>query len=368
VSNRRIEVGWTPRRSLKEVLALDHPYVRRQGAERCTAERGAAASSHDLRFWRAATRRHWTESALGRLRLALLPVITVGVLTTAQGFIARVQHFEAVSTSHPVPIAARIENFVRAAVNFPSAPAPSAYDVEMQMAPSVLLDRWNPLIESASRQFGVPQSWIRTVMRMESGGRTMSSATQPITSRAGAMGLMQVMPGTYAEMRRQYGLGVNAYDPRDNVYAGAAYLRWLHGKYGFPAMFAAYNDGPGHYEESVQRGDTLPDETRNYVNRISAILGDGTKRSGRSHGRTVLLTRPNGERVSIEAGDIVTVRPALPGEYAADVRAVIAVGSEHQGVRETAADVEAALHTPRPIHLAEAGRLRRVSVSFTSRS
>ncbi|MGD0192863.1 MAG: lytic transglycosylase domain-containing protein [Rhizomicrobium sp.] len=298
------------------------------------------------------------------MRLAILPLIAAGVLMAGQTFIGRVQYFDAVSTSHPMPFVAAIEKFVYAARGVAPSPRPSAYDAEMQMSRSALLDRWNPLIEAASRQFGIPQSWIRTVMRMESAGRTMSSVTQPITSRAGAMGLMQVMPGTYAEMRQQYRLGRNAYDPHDNVYAGAAYLRWLHGKYGFPAMFAAYNDGPGHLEQHMQHGETLPDETRNYLNRISAILGGGPARFGR--GRTVLLTRPNGEPVLIAAADVATVRPALPGEYAPLVRAVITVGREHQGVRENAAEVEAALS--RPVHMAEIERPRRISVSYLTRS
>ena len=111
-------------------------------------------------------------------------------------------------------------------------------------------------------------------MRQESGGRTMLAENLPIVSAAGAMGVMQVMPGTYTEMAAQYGLGANPYNPRDNIYAGAAYLKWLHVKYGYPAMFAAYNDGPGNIEDHLHRGRALPAETRGYIAEIAKSLGD----------------------------------------------------------------------------------------------
>jgi len=89
---------------------------------------------------------------------------------------------------------------------------------------------------------------------------------------AGAMGLMQVMPGTYDEMRAQYGLGADPYDPHDNIFAGAAYLSFLHRKYGNPQMFAAYNDGPGNYEQYLHGARALPQETVAYLAAITARL------------------------------------------------------------------------------------------------
>ena len=84
------------------------------------------------------------------------------------------------------------------------------------------------MITEASQRFHVPKAWIRAVMRQESGGRTMLGEDQPIVSRAGAIGLMQVMPATYGEMAEQHKLGADPFDARDNIMAGAAYLRWLH--------------------------------------------------------------------------------------------------------------------------------------------
>ena len=124
----------------------------------------------------------------------------------------------------------------------------SAFEKEQKLSPAQLMDRWAPFIKEASRRFGVAETWIRAVMRLESGGRTALDDKKPITSHAGAMGIMQVMPETYQEMRRQHGLGADPNDPHDNVLAGTAYLSWLYGKYGYPKLFAAYNAGPGTVE------------------------------------------------------------------------------------------------------------------------
>ncbi|TIV75259.1 MAG: lytic transglycosylase domain-containing protein, partial [Mesorhizobium sp.] len=66
------------------------------------------------------------------------------------------------------------------------------------------LGKWHRFVSEASQRFRVPESWIYAVMDAESGGRTMLDG-HLITSRAGAMGLMQVMPKTYDEMRAEQG-------------------------------------------------------------------------------------------------------------------------------------------------------------------
>lgn len=129
-------------------------------------------------------------------------------------------------------------------------------------------DRWRAFITEASLRFGVPEAWIRAVMQAESGGRTMLDG-RPITSRAGAMGLMQVMPDTYEEMRRAHGLGTDPHDPRDNILAGTAYLRAMYDRYGFPGLFAAYNAGPERYDDYLHDGRPLPAETRAYLATIA---------------------------------------------------------------------------------------------------
>jgi hypothetical protein len=79
---------------------------------------------------------------------------------------------------------------------------------------------------------------------------------------------MQVMPQTYQALRMQYGLGRNAYDPHDNILAGAAYLRQMYERYGYPSLFAAYNAGPKRLDGFLMHGQSLPQETVAYVQNI----------------------------------------------------------------------------------------------------
>ena len=126
------------------------------------------------------------------------------------------------------------------------------------------VDRWNDLIGEASRRFGVPDNWIRSVIWAESRGETTLGG-RPITSPAGAMGLMQIMPDTWTYLRHRYDLGVDAYDPHDNIFAGTAFLAELYRKYGYPNLFAAYNAGPSRLDDFLQAGLPLPNETRGYL-------------------------------------------------------------------------------------------------------
>src|SRR5882724_8376095 len=192
-------------------------------------------------------------------------------------------------------------------------PAPiSAFALEQGMTPSQLLRRWDGTIAQASQRFSVPQPWIRAVMVAESGGRTMSDENRPIVSSAGAMGLMQLMPDTYRDMRAQYGLGPDPQNPHDNIFAGTAFLHRLFVAYGFPTMFSASNDGSGNLEFRLLHGELLPRETRDYVADITRALLTG----GHAYGVKVKFTRPDGSPVTINSGTIISVRAALPGEYA----------------------------------------------------
>jgi soluble lytic murein transglycosylase-like protein len=121
-------------------------------------------------------------------------------------------------------------------------------------------------IAEAAQRFGVPESWIYAVVRVESAGRIGA------VSSAGAMGLMQLMPGTLARQRTRFGLGADPFEPRDNIMAGTSYLREMYDSYGAPGFLAAYNAGPGRYEQLRDRGRPLPAETRAYVARIAPML------------------------------------------------------------------------------------------------
>ncbi len=202
---------------------------------------------------------------------------------------------------------------------------PSAYDAEAAMSSVQLLNRWDSIISEASDRFHVPKAWIRAVMAHESGGRTMLGKDQPIISHAGAVGLMQVLPETYDEMAVAHKLGANPFDARDNIMAGTAYLRWLHQKYGYPAMFAAYNAGPGKLEDHLEHGVRLPAETRAYVGGITRML-----HADKSGLELVKFTRPDGATVKIDPTQVTAVRAPLPGEYGDSVKSVLTLGHHRQ--------------------------------------
>ena len=147
--------------------------------------------------------------------------------------------------------------------------APLCATANAQTVPAEQPSRVDPcaaFIAEAAQRFGVPEHWIRAVMRVESAGDVWA------ISSAGAMGLMQIMPATWADLRARHRLGANSYDPRDNILAGTAYLREMHDRYGSPGFLAAYNAGPGRYEEYLS-GRPLPAETRAYVAALAPVIG-----------------------------------------------------------------------------------------------
>ena len=129
-------------------------------------------------------------------------------------------------------------------------------------------------VEEASQRFLIPSPWIWAVMKVESAGVARA------LSNKGAMGLMQLMPDTWTMLRQQHGLGDDPYDPRDNILAGASYLRDLHHRYGEGGFLAAYNAGPRRYEEHLSGRRTLPTETIDYVSKVSRLIGLGALPDG----------------------------------------------------------------------------------------
>ena len=132
-------------------------------------------------------------------------------------------------------------------------------------------------IAEAAARFAIPEPWIRAVIAVESAGDPRA------VSHAGAMGLMQVMPGTWAALRQQHALGDDPFDPRDNILAGTAYLRAMLDRYGNTgAMLAAYHAGPGRYDAYLQTGRVLPAETRAYVAALAPLIGGAAASGGPS--------------------------------------------------------------------------------------
>jgi soluble lytic murein transglycosylase-like protein len=160
----------------------------------------------------------------------------------------------------PMPIDAR-RVVIRAALLLPPICTPAAAAAQPE--------RHNyaaPVAEAAQR-FGIPELWIWRVMHAESRGRIGA------VSHAGAMGLMQIMPATWASLTARHRLGSDPFDPRANILAGAAYLRAMWDRYGdVRLMLAAYNAGPGRADAYVAGRRGLPAETRAYVAKIAPEL------------------------------------------------------------------------------------------------
>lgn len=197
-------------------------------------------------------------------------------------------------------------------------------------------------VAEASRRFDMPELWIREVMRQESGGRTTLNG-RPIVSKAGAMGLMQVMPGTYDEMRRKHGLGSDPFEPHDNIVAGTAYLREMYNLFGAPGFLGAYNCGPGCYGDYLAGRRTLPQETRQYI----ASVGPRLNRTPGPNGSDIVTASLP------PAGPAVTLAPIpIPIPIAEAPRVVTPEPSPVIVPTTIPAAVPAPLATAAPVHTA----------------
>lgn len=158
---------------------------------------------------------------------------------------------------------------------FATTPAATAQAQDVPLTAQSANDPIADHVSEAAQRFGIPEHWIRAVMQAESAGDSAA------ISSAGAIGLMQVMPDTWAELRLRYALGDDPFLPRDNILAGTAYLREMLDRYGnVGAMLAAYNAGPARYDEYLSSARRLPAETRAYVAALVPLLGGGPLADG----------------------------------------------------------------------------------------
>ncbi|MEJ1967044.1 MAG: lytic transglycosylase domain-containing protein [Rhizomicrobium sp.] len=135
-------------------------------------------------------------------------------------------------------------------------------------APVVAPNSYSTFIAEASQRFGIPGSWLRAVMTVESAGNPHA------VSPKGAIGLMQLMPDTWSALRIQYHLGNDPFDPHDNILGGAAYLRELFDRFGASSFLAAYNAGPKRFQDYLAGLRPLRDETKRYVSTLAQMLPD----------------------------------------------------------------------------------------------
>lgn len=176
----------------------------------------------------------------------------------------------------------------------------------------------NPFPETFNRYAArndIPSTWATAVARQESAFWVRAR------SRAGALGLMQLMPATARQTARQHGLALQQltalYEPRTNIALGSAYLGEMYRRFGNNRVFAtaAYNAGPHRVERWLKdRGqlpldiwiETIPfDETRNYVQNVLAFGVIYDQRAGRQarllsdQERALLALNQSGDRESL---------------------------------------------------------------------
>jgi hypothetical protein len=229
-------------------------------------------------------------------------------------------------------------------------------------------DPWGPYVVEASRRFDIPDRWIRAVMHVESGGYQFRADGALTTSPVGAMGLMQLMPETYDEVRARYNLSDDAFDPHNNILAGTAYIREMYDAFGSPGFLAAYNAGPARLEDYLTHNRPLPDETRRYVYMIGSRIA-GTYPQTRSPAEQLAVNQipidiPAGPRYQRHATYALAARERRRHDaqtrYAALERHVSGHGHGPAPVEVAEAP------EPRPVHLAMATATHRSGLHFIS--
>lgn len=166
-----------------------------------------------------------------------------------------------------VPVRADIYRYVdsQGIIHFTNTPTVPGYSIYMREAPVPstrgLPGQYEGYISAAARKHGVSPSLIRAVIKVE------SNFNPRAVSRAGACGLMQIMP----ETGKTLGI-VDLFDPKENIFGGTQYLKELLTQFqgSLPLALAAYNAGP----DKVQSRNGIPriPETRSYVRRVMRYL------------------------------------------------------------------------------------------------
>lgn len=201
-------------------------------------------------------------------------------------------------------------------------------------------DPWGPYIREAASRYNVPEQWIRSVMAQEFGGQEQA------VSSVGAMGLMQVMPGTYEELREEDGLGQDPFNPEDNILAGTAYIREMYDRYGAPAFLAAYNAGPADLDYYLAGNGDLPTETINYLAAVAPNLGNSIPMTGplavyasASGAETTPVTAPSAASFAMGCDVNAAYDPDHPCSAVQTPAAVVPAAKQIQAVQTASAGV-----------------------------
>lgn len=144
------------------------------------------------------------------------------------------------------------QDFMSMFMSTPSMPNSNAGYSKFNIDTKTMESKYSPIIEKYAQQYGVRPDVVKSMMKQESGFNPNAR------SGAGAMGLMQLMPGTAKDM------GVtNVYDPEQNIKGGVKYLAYLLKRYNgdYRKAVAAYNGGMGNIDK---KGINFCLETSNY--------------------------------------------------------------------------------------------------------
>ena len=150
-----------------------------------------------------------------------------------------------------------------ARVKAPPPVANVSVNIDQYVAPLDVRHAYDDIVAEAAKEYNIDPRMIKAVMETESAFNAM--AVSPV----GALGLMQLMPAVAEELG-----AADPMDPRQNIMAGARYLRQLLDAHGgnVRLALASYNAGPGN----VAKYRAIPPfkETQDYVKKVTALLAD----------------------------------------------------------------------------------------------
>lgn len=188
---------------------------------------------------------------------------------------------------------------------------------------------WQSIVREATARFHLPRAWLDGVIAAESAGCATVNG-KPITSAAGAMGLMQLMPATWLQYRSRLGLGHDPFNAHDNIFAGAAYLHDLYRRFGEDGFLAAYQAGPERYEEFIRDGRPLPRATLDYIARVHRV-------AMRVDARSASVSSPVAPAASALFVELATKQPIpdRPSDHQLDSRLFVPLSRDLQTAKSS---------------------------------